>query len=259
MSRSKGAGGSPSVITQLEGDWERLVTLPSTGQSFEILRGEESGLLGLTGVADLIEVMGRRETTENMDRHDEILLALLHAARTSASPGDLAARIVVQVLLPGVKCLVRSGRMARFEPDERAGVVLAALFGEVRGPRSPWPVRHVAAQVLGRTADRLRPCRGAAGRVEVFPVEDPCLAGRPASEWGDEQPVNASEELLALLAEAVKDGRLSQEKAYLIGAVRVADIPLEVLAERAGVRRNTIAQRLHRAEAELCRNVSAAA
>lgn len=151
--------------------------------------------------------------------------------------------------MPRIKRLVSQARLARFEPEERAGRALRA--GAVA-------VVAVAARegrrsgVLGRTASRLRPCRGLAGKVRVLPIEDVdgvegCAAG---------EPVSAGEELLALLADLVHEGRMSTEKAYLIGAIRVADVSVQVLAERLGLKPNTLVQRLRRAEVELCRLVA---
>lgn len=246
------------VIAQLEAEWARDLDSPTAEHQFDALRALEPALSEVESLRRLVTVMAARDAAQDLDRHDEVLLALLRQAPASTPLGEFAARTTLALLLPGVRGRCGRLRLAHLEPAERLDALLAAVFEEIRAPRSPWKTKRVGAQVIGRAYHRLRPRRGAAARYRTVPYADvdQAIAGRSPYE---PEPKAAGIELLELLAEAVCDGRLAREKARLIAAVRVAGTDLKSMAAELGVSYDTVIHRLRRAEAELCRKMPRAA
>ncbi|MBO2448723.1 hypothetical protein J4573_16595 [Actinomadura barringtoniae] len=242
-----------SVISELEDEWDRLREDPETGRVFEEIQRVEPVLGELTDLAELVVVMAARGRVEDLDRHDEILLALLRQARVRSKIGDLAARVVLQLLLPGLKRLFGHPYVAALSPDERRAALVAAVWEEIRSPRSTWKPTKVCAQVLGRARGRVRPPRGFAATVTVEPFGDavPEPAGGRSLDPSERLAEHAGVEVLRVLAEAVADGLISQDQAQLIVRADLEGEPVTALAARLGISVTAAAGRLRRARASL--------
>jgi hypothetical protein len=242
-----------SVISELEDEWERLRGDPEICRVFEELQRVEPVLGELTDLTELTAVMAARGRVEDLDRHDEILLALLRQARVRSRIGDLAARVVLQLLLPGLKGLFRHRYVAALSPDDRRAVLVAALWEEIRSPRSAWKPAKVSAQVLGRARGRVRPPRGFAATVTVEPfgeaVPEPAVDGYldPSQRLEEHAGVG----VLRALAEAVADGLVSRDQARLIVQADLEGEPLAELAAELGISVTAVAGRLRRARKSL--------
>ena len=84
-----------SIVESLEAEWSRLVASPGSRRA---IRKWGSRFPALAGCADLDAVLERRRDPERVGPVLQALAAL--------APGDeLAARVLLQALLPGLVCL----------------------------------------------------------------------------------------------------------------------------------------------------------
>ena len=176
---------------------------------------------------------------------DRVLLALV--TRAVRDDGDLAARVLLQLLLPGTRNLARRW-WALGDHDERAAAAVAAVYRRIRTyPLERRPGR-IAANVL---LDAARELRRAVPRVVATPTPEPLGAAEVPAD-------NAAVELAEVLVDAVHDGTLSFQDAQLIarsriGGQRVADI---AAVDRLGTR--ALWDRRQRAERRLAQRSPAA-
>lgn len=179
------------------------------------------------------------------DAADRVLIELARRAGTE----DLAARVLLQLLLPGTRRLA-SRWWALGEPEERAAAAVTAVYGRIR--RYPFERRPqwIAANVL---LDAAHDLRRTAGRTLAFPA-----AGLPDS--GPVVPVepHPAEELATLLTDAVRFGVIARTDAQLVAATRIAGHRLADLAAARGTPLRTLQGRRRRAETALIAAGSAA-
>jgi DNA-directed RNA polymerase specialized sigma24 family protein len=176
--------------------------------------------------------------------------AVLVALVARAVEGDgLAARVLLQLLLPGVRRLARTW-WALGDPDERAAAAVAAVYDRIRRYPLVRRPRRVAANILmDAAADLRRAARSAAVAAD---------RGTVGAGW---EPVagdfpHPALELAEVLAEAVRDGLVSAADAELIAASRIAGVPLAEIAARRGAKLRTLQWRRRRAEATLSSSAS---
>jgi hypothetical protein len=253
---------SPTLFALLDADWAALAPTPTPRRW-----RDDPALAAHATLAELVAVTERRADPAASDR---VLAALARRAAPEpgpmratpdrpAEPDDLAARTLLQMLLPGAKALAR--RLVWLgDPTERAAAVTACLYEQIR--TYPWRRRpaRVAANLLGDTRQRLLQAAGSGsapvaggGRVAELSLEElaeqgglpePALATPLA---GAPEP-SPAEELLALLTWAVDDGHLTGAQARLIGQSRIADVPCEELGAAAGLCAHSLRRRRQRAE-----------
>jgi hypothetical protein len=171
---------------------------------------------------------------------DRVLVAL--AAR--AIEGEaLAARVLLQLLLPGVRRLARTW-WALGDADERASAAVAATYDRIRHyPLARRPQRVAANVLMDAAADLRRAVRAA-------PVTD---GDHPAAgrELPAVEPDHPALELVDVLSDAVTGGVVSAADAELIAASRIAGTSLHEIARRRGAKLRTLQWRRKRAEAAL--------
>jgi hypothetical protein len=175
------------------------------------------------------------------DEADRILLALV--TRVVDHGDDLAARVLLQLLLPGTRNLARRW-WALGDHDERAAAAVGAVYDRIRTyPLARRPGR-VAANVL---LDAARQLRRSVPRVATLASDDVDAYMRdvPTAD------AHASLELADALFDAVDDGIIDLRDARIIaqsriGGQRIADI---AASHRVGAR--TLWDRRHRAEQRL--------
>jgi DNA-directed RNA polymerase specialized sigma24 family protein len=173
------------------------------------------------------------------------------AALACRAPEDtLAARVLLQLLLPGCKALVR--RYGGSDPEERAGTVVAAAWDRIRTyPIDRRPLR-IAANVLLDVRQRV--VRGFSRRPRPVSLDAiPHDAVLASSDPGDESDGAAS-----LLAWGVRHGHLDHETARLIALTRLAGVQVSELARETGTDAQTLRRRRLRAEQRLRRALEAA-
>jgi hypothetical protein len=235
----------PTIFAELDNDWATLVESATATTALRRWQRDEPALAPFSTMTELVAAAHRRGAPAECDR---ILVAL---ARRAGSDG-LAARALLQLLLPGAKALAR--RLWWLGgPDERAAAVVGALYERVRTyPFDRRPAK-VAANALADAKQRL--LRDA---PHYLPAEVPSaelvqdgLARADAAG----QP-SAAEELLELLGWAVADGHVSRRDACLIAQTRIADVPIGELGRREGLEAHSMRRRRQRAERRLAMAVA---
>jgi hypothetical protein len=231
-----------SVVELLDREWGRLAADPRAAQRLpDVCRS--------AGAASSLAAVERFVRSADPPAADAVLVAL--AAR--AVEGDeLAARVLLQLLMPGVRRLARTW-WALGEPEERAAAAVAAVYDRIRRyPLARRPRRIAANVLMDAASDLRRAARGAAA-----PAAEDCRADRPGWEPVAAEPEHPALELADVLAEAVRAGVVSAADAELIAASRIAGVPLAEIAERRGAKLRTLQWRRRRAEATLSASASA--
>ena len=234
-----------TVIDLLEKEWPNLEAAPASGRQLRRWADREADLAPFATLAELRAAVEDRSTTA--EARDGVLLAVVRHAATD----DLAARTLLQLLLPGCKAMV--GRFGWTDDiEEVAAAVVAATYDRIR----TYPVERrpgrVAANILLDVKQRLfwrSPTR----------VPTVCLDEVSHSVPAAEPEPHAAAELLDLLQWAVEAGHLSLADAQLIGTTRVAGETVDDLCTRDGEKPQTMRRRRQRAEQRLALAAMAAA
>jgi hypothetical protein len=218
-----------TVFELLEGEWAQLAGDQHAAGALHAACGAAGGAATL----DQLERYVRAASPGDADRVLVILVA-------GAIGGEvLAARVLLQLLLPGARRLARRWWILG-DPDERAAATVAAVYQRIRCyPLERRPGR-VAANVLmdaalelRRAAQAMRPTTQLPDQRHVPPQDHPAL------------------ELVEVLVDAVDDGVITAADAELIAASRIAGVGLADLAARRGRHLRTLQYRRRRAEQAL--------
>jgi hypothetical protein len=114
----------PTIFAELDSDWATLAESAAATTALRRWRREEPALAPFSTMAELVQAAHRRGAPAECDR---ILVAL---ARRAGSDG-LAARTLLQTLLPGARALAwRLWWLGG--PEERAAAVVGALYERIR-------------------------------------------------------------------------------------------------------------------------------
>jgi hypothetical protein len=229
------------LFSQLQFDWTALAADPAANERLAAWRREDPALADL---ADLAAVQAAAHDRTDLAAGDRVLAALARRAPTD----DLAARVLLYLLLPGTKAL--ANRLWWLDDAaERASAAVAAVYERIRTyPYLRRPAR-IAANILADARQQL--VRRA--RAERYPGECLSLDAEPEmSLWASQDPEpTPGEELLDLLHWAVGAGHLTAEQARLIAASRLADVPCEELGAQVGLGAHSLRRRRQRAESVL--------
>ncbi len=178
---------------------------------------------------------------------DRVLAALARRAPSDA----LAARALLQALMPGLKSIV-GAYSQRLGNEETASAVIAAAYARIRMYPIERRPQHIAAnivrdtrQVVWRQLIKDLAFGSAFGPIGSLTTVDPTPAATP-------EPA-AGELVLNLIDEAVRSHRLSRDCARLIVLTRVADRSCQELADLEGLDIRAVYQRRYRAESRLAR------
>jgi hypothetical protein len=242
-----------TVFDLLERDWARLsVSRPAARRLRNVCR-----LAGGARTLADVETYVRHAMPGDADR---ILVALVthvvsdaeHAADPAPMGRDLpqvdgraglAARVLLQLLLPGTRNLARRW-WALGDDDERAAAAVAAVYRRIRNyPLARRPGR-VAANVLMDAAHELRAAVPAAN-VELWadPTVHQALPAVPSPD--------PAAELAEVLADAVRACVITPDDARLIAQTRIAGRRVQDLATGTPARPRTLWDRRQRAERAL--------
>jgi hypothetical protein len=187
-----------------------------------------------------VERYMRRATPADADR---VLLALV----SRAARDDLAARVLLQLLLPGMRKLARQW-WALGDHDERAAATVAAVYRRIRHyPLERRPGR-IAANVLMDAARELRRAVPPAG---VVVCADPAVAADADDHANASDGPHPAIELTHLLRDAIHNGVIDSTQGELIARSRIAGRPLAQLASERGMPRRTLFAHRQRAERAL--------
>jgi len=268
---------APTVFALLAAEWTGLASspIPAVWQRHPALA--LAGVFRPT-IGDLLQITERRDDLAASDRVLAALARLASGAGDAEAPDvsgarhdPLAARTLLQMLLPGAKALAR--RLSWLgDAQERAAAITATLYEQIRTyPIQRRPAR-IAANLLADTHQRLLRRANTSGALHLrqvsgsgaVPLTVVSLEGLAAHGEGmlpEAAPAHtsAAEELLGLLAWAVRGGHLTPAQAWLIGQSRIADLPCEALGERVGLGAHSLRRRRQRAEQALGRAATASA
>jgi hypothetical protein len=225
-----------SVFELLDSEWRQLSASRSAAQRLRDVRA----LAGDARTLADVERYVRRADPADADR---ILLALVARA---VEDDALAARVLLQLLLPGTRNLARRW-WALGDHDERAAAAVSAVYGRIRTyPILRRPGR-VAANIL---LDAARELRRAVPRVVATPSADPSVhlsqhddTAAPAS--------HAAVELAEVLQDAVQSGLLEATDAQLIARSRIAGHRVADIAHHHRLGTRALWDRRQRAEQKL--------
>ena len=234
-----------TVIQLLEREWEELRRSAAMARALRRW-GSEDGVLGQFASAD--DLVAFVHATWRPARERDVVLAAL-ACRSAGD--ELAARVLLYVMLPGCKALVASYGWLCDSPGERAANVVGDVWARIRAfPASPRP-EWVATLLLGTARTELR--RQARRLERERPSDSPEFTGVSRLLTADKGPT-ASEELAEILGSATDDGVLSPEQLQIIWDYRLVEVPA---VRRLGVSHDALETRRLRAERKL-RNAYAA-
>lgn len=223
---------------QLDAEWERLRGAPATAGALERWGRLEPALLGFDDLDRLRAAVHDRGDPAGSDR---ILAALVRLAAVTGHGDVLAARVVLQLLLPGAIRLVHSLAGTTGDLAATEAAVFAELTILIR--TYPWQrrPRSTAANLLLDCRQRLS--RGyARSRPEVSVGLRPgeIHPGRQApAQRGWLEPPDALA-LKDLLWWAGRRGVLDPFETRLLVASHVQDIPMAELASRFGRSRSSL-------------------
>ncbi len=150
MGATKQATGLPAtVIDLLEQEWRAMRATPAVAQALARW-GRDDEVLGQFATVDALVAFVECRSRPARQRED-VLVAL--ACRAAAD--ELAAQLLLQLLLPGCKALVASFAWLGDSPGERAADVIGDVWARIRAlPAAPRPT-WVAMPLLSAARDQL--------------------------------------------------------------------------------------------------------
>jgi hypothetical protein len=218
-----------SVFEMLESEWARLRTDRSAARRLAEVCAMAGGARSLGEVEAHVRSAGPEDA-------DALLLALV---RLAVDGDGLAARVLLQLLLPGTRNLARRW-WALGDHEERAAAAVTAVWQRIcRYPVVRRPGR-VAANIL---MDAARELRRSLPRVVVS------LSDEPGPE--PHRAEHAAVELAEVLLDAVDDGVLDRDDAMLIARSRIAGHRVADIAAHRQLSGRTLWDRRQRAEQAL--------
>lgn len=245
--RSAARWCGPRLASRLEGEWAGLAGSPLMRRAVAGWSAQAPALFG--DVVDGEQLRALVHDRSDPTRADAVLGVLVREAAIDGGDDPLAARVVLQLLLPGLVCLQR--RLAWMVADglvedveELDAATSAALAGLIR--RYPWRRRptKVAANLLLDTQMTVRGSyRHAAPTVPEGLQPALCVV----VDEGQDPAAAAAGELLEVLVWAVRERVVSAADVMLITRTQVEGEPLTAVASELGVRVKSLARRRQRA------------
>jgi hypothetical protein len=227
-----------TVIEQLEREWCQIAVDRRAARRLRTVcdAADRAADLGQ------LELYVRRAAPADADR---ILVALVGPA---SGGGKLEARVLLQLLLPGVRRLARQWWVLG-DRDEQAAAAVAAVWQRICTYRLDRRPSKVAANILMDAAKELR----RAATTKGGPTQElPAICPAPDPQ----QP--AADELVQILDDAVHIGALTIADAQLVAAFRITGQRLADIAAHRGTSVRTVRRRRRAAERALVSTVAAA-
>lgn len=216
---------------RLDTEWQHLVTSPAAAAALARWRHLEPALDGLANLDTLRTAVHDRT---NLERGDQILAALVRLAAVTGHGDQLAARVVLQLLVPGAIRLGQSLATMIGDPATSEAAVFAELTILIR--TYPWQRRpgRIAANLLLDCRQRL---------IRHYHRTRPEIcAGLWLYDTSVPSQADGTDRLALhdLLWWARRRGILNRFEAQLLVASHVADIPMNQLAAQFGRSRSTL-------------------
>ena len=224
------------LIERLEAEWPPLAA-GALAVRLPFWAADEPALAGFATPQQLLRHI--RASRGNTGAEDAVLAALVRQAGSD----PLAARMVLQALLPGLKTLARRILLEANQRDELWSSLLAHCWERIRCyPLERRPTRIAANVLLDTLKKTTREFRRELRDRDRFGHELP--GDQPASP-----PLDSDVE--RLLARAVAATAISGEEADLILRTRIDGGDLGALAREAGITYHALNTRRLRAEKRL--------
>jgi hypothetical protein len=225
--RPEPGSAPPSLLARLNTEWEHLAAASATAAA---LRRWACAEPVLAGWRDLEALRAAVHDRARPGRADEILAALVRHAATDGHHDRLAARVVLQLLLPGAVHLASSLRPQLGDTATAHATVLSELAVGIA--TYPWRrrPRRVAANLLLDCRQRIT------RRLHRHRLELAAGLG-PHQERPDTRPVEEADGAVAvteLLDWAQRHRILNRFESQLLLASHVQDIPMQRLATALG-------------------------
>lgn len=225
-----------NLFQQLDEEWAHLIRSSSARQRLAEWSEASPGLAGLADLDALVERANRRGQAHESD---QLLIALARRADID----DLAARTLLQAVMPGMRWLARRYQaVASDGGEDPASLVIALTYERIRTYPFDRRPHRIAANLLFDTRQRLQRTVGRPGPAIVS------LESLPFEPAVDDGP---NDEPCALLDQAVAQRVIGARDADLIALTRLHDHPVAELAAYLGCPAQTLRQRRRRAEARL--------
>jgi len=227
----------------LDDDWTQFTSSVLATRALE--RWSDIPVLARFETLDAI-ITTLRAGAADPDGADQVLLALV----ARAGRDDVAARTMLQALIPGLVNVAKRLSRGRVDEELEAQVLTEAIDRIRNYPLARRP-RAVAANITWDVFGRITRQRRTANRA--IPVED---VGRLQSPSPTD--VDPSQEVLELIDDALAAGELCDGDARLLVAIAVGHDTIRSRAEREGVTYRAMNERWRRARNRL-RDVTALA
>ncbi|HUP68573.1 MAG TPA: hypothetical protein VM142_02040 [Acidimicrobiales bacterium] len=225
------------LFAALDSEWQRLSCSPDSTRRLAKWADEHQALRAFVDLPALVAYVQRRQAPVASDR---VLAVLALLARDD----ELAARTVLQALVPGLRAVAMACAWAG-EPEEVDAMVVATAWERIRTYPSDARPERVAANIVLDVLKQL--CRDRRRRL----AEQRAELRLATSE---EPPVRSgAEHLLGLLNDAVASGAMTASDASLIAATRIGGVKLRELAPASGLTVRWLRERRNRAESTLKR------
>ena len=264
-------GSRTTCSLHWNGKWAQLTTAPATQTALRRWGRLEPTLAGYADVEQIRADAHRRGATA---QSDDLLAALARLAACDCGDDPLAARALLQLLLPAAALAYRLAHLPR---AEAIAAVLSTLSCRIR--TYPWRRRphRVAANLLLDTemdlrrararerarvelsltalADRTDHRQSTADRLDLVLAwasrlaEQPLYPRRPADPAEVEE--DPREQLLTLFCWAVDTDVISPDDVALLTAIDLHQHPVAALADEHGIAPRSLARRRQRALARL--------
>jgi hypothetical protein len=223
-------------VARLERDWRRQLASRALMDHLRDWRSTEPALRPFADPRALLRYLRRSTPGE---RQDAVLLALLARARSD----PLAARFVLQAMLPALKRLSARVPLGAGEQAELWSTLLACAWERIRSYPIERRPRRVAANLRLDTLHDVV-CAHRVAVAERALIKPHALHRLPP-------PPRTGGDVDALLARAVRAGAISKEEAELIASTRLDGLPLEQAAAARRISRHAVVVRRLRAEQRL--------
>jgi hypothetical protein len=225
-----------SVFDLLDDEWRRLRADRGARRRLQDVCDAAGGAVSLGDVERFVRAAHPADA-------DRVLLALV---RRAVVGDDLAARVLLQLLLPGTRALARRW-WALGDADERAAAAVTAVYHRIRHyPIERRPGR-IAANVLLDAAHELR---RAVPKLLATPSADPAAQAAllDRARTVHRSVEHPAVELTEVLADAVAAGIVGRDDAELIARSRIGGQRVADIAQHRGLRPRTLWDRRQRAE-----------
>lgn len=227
-------GSAGGVLQRLNAEWHHLAGSPATAAALQRWTRHEPALAGVTDLHTLHDVVHDRD---HWHRADTILAALTRLAAVDGHNDPLAARVLLQLLVPRAAALSRHLAGIIGDYDTAQATVLSELAIGIR--TFPWQrrPRAIAANLLLDAKQRIiRSRRRNRHETPTGLAIDAQVSDLATADNTDTGLLAVRE----LLTRACRTGIIDTFEANLLFAHHALDIPISQLVPQLGKSRSSL-------------------